>query len=83
MQIDITLDDDVPLPSVMIHICDRSPRSFDMMRKFRADCGTKLVVNLTQNGKIRNIEVESGCAYPCEKCKDRINKIKELIASGR
>lgn len=77
------LDDAIPIPSVMIQICDRSPRSFDMIRKFIAGCGTKFVVNLTKNGKIRSIEVEYGCAHPCALCKDRIEKIKELIAAGR
>ena len=76
---------DIGMPSVIIHICDRSPQSFDRIRKFCAECGTKLEVRLTLRGKIRSIEPINPCRYgkDCPQCADRIAKIRDLIAHGR
>jgi hypothetical protein len=76
---------DIGMPSVIIHICDRSPQSFDTIRKFYANCGTKLEIRLTQRGRIRSIEPIDSCRYgkDCPQCADRIAKIRDLIAQGR
>ena len=73
------------MPTVVLHLCDRSPESFDVIRKFIAECGTKIEVRLTQRRRIRSIEPEDYCRYgkDCSQCAERIAKIRELIAQGR
>ncbi len=79
------LQNEIPLPTITLHICDRSPESFDTVRKFMAECGTKLEVRLTRHGKIRSIRPVDPCrnGAKCSQCADRRNKIEELIEAGK
>jgi hypothetical protein len=72
-------------PAVILHICDRSPESFDVIRKFIAGCGTKFEVRLTKRKKVRSIEPVDNCRYgkDCPQCAKQIAKIREIIAAGR
>jgi hypothetical protein len=80
-----TLQDAVPMPTITVHICDRSPQSFDTVRKFLAECGTKLEVHLTRHGKIRTIRPVDLCRYgkDCPMCKKRKEMIEQLIKDGK
>jgi len=73
-----------PLAPVTIHVCPRrNENGFDTERKFKADCGTKLVVTLTRHYKIRSIKAIDPCAKDCLHCRARIAAIYELIAAGK
>ena len=75
----------VPLPTITVHICDRSPESFDTVRKFVAECGTKLEVRLTRHGKIRSIRPVDPCrdGKDCPMCKRRKATIADLIKAEK
>ena len=75
----------VPLPTITVRICDRSPESFDTVRKFMAECGTKLEVRLTRHGKIRSIRAVDPCrdGKDCLMCKRRKATIADLIKAGK
>ena len=77
--------DTVPLPSpeITVRTCDRSPRSFDTIRKFKAECGTYFEVALTRHGKMRSIKADYNCSKGCLKCEVQLKKIREIIAAGR
>ena len=78
------LQDVVPLPALhIVHVCDRSPESFDTVRKFVAECGSKFEVRLTRHGKIRSIRKQEPCIVGCKHCLARIAKIRELIEAGK
>jgi hypothetical protein len=80
------IDSGIPLPSFMAIVCTRGNQSVEeSIRKFVADCGTKIVVTLTVRGKIKRMETEFDCMYGpnCSKCQSRMEKIRELIDNGR
>lgn len=91
----IEIDADVPLPllstdeQITAFIC-RHPRRgrpalIDRTRKFVADCGTKLIVELTAANRIASMELEYPCKHgaKCPACLDRMQKTRILIESGK
>ena len=63
--------------------CDRSPKSFDTIRKFVAECGSRFIVAVTKSKNIRSITKEYPCVVGCPHCEFRRAKIRELIAAGK
>lgn len=55
------------------------------VRKFLAECGTKIVVEIGVRGGIVKMTPEYPCdaGKDCSRCKDRMNKIAILIESGK
>lgn len=64
-------------------VCDRSPKSFDTIRKFKADCGNMLEVSITRTGKVRSIVGLDHETKGCPACEDRKAKIRTLIEAGK
>jgi len=54
-------------------------------RKFMAECGTKIIVNVGVRGRIVKMEPEYPCdvGRECSSCLDRMEKIRILIESGK
>ena len=92
MQIEI--ENAIPLlpAPLTIHTCDRSPKSFDTIRKVIALCGMKLEIRQTLRGSFRSAvptgELSSIFGKPCctgkdcRHCSERIEQMKELIKIG-
>ena len=79
------IESGIPLPSFMVQICTRGNRTTEeTIRKFVAECGTKIVVTLTIRGRIKHMEQADDCRYGpnCSKCQSRMEKIRELIDNG-
>lgn len=55
------------------------------VRKFLAECGTKIVVEIGVRGGIVTMKPEQPCdaGKDCPRCKDRMSKIAILIESGK
>jgi hypothetical protein len=54
-------------------------------RKFLAECGTKIIVDIGVRGEIVKMAPEYPCdaGKDCPRCKDRMSKIAILIESGK
>lgn len=82
------IESDVPLapnPEVVAFICRRSHKSVASIRKFIAECGTKIVVQLGSRGGILRMDPEYPCSFgkDCLHCRDRMEKIRVLIENGK
>ena len=84
----IEIESDVPLAPLQItaFICRRGRKQVvAQTRKFLADCGTKIIVEISEQGKIINMKPEYECdaGLECPRCLDRTSKIRILIESGK
>lgn len=67
-------------------ICRRGRKpAVATIRKFLAECGTKIVVEIGVRGGIVKMAPEYPCdaGKDCPRCKDRMSKIAILIESGK
>ena len=83
----VEIDIDVPLvPSaVTAFVCRQRGPKPTITRKFIAECGTKIIVDVGSRGGINKMGPESIChnGKDCASCKDRMGKIRLLIESGK
>ena len=93
------IESDVPLEEKRLHadeylttfICRRNTnrhrrgQTVALVRKFLADCGTKIVVQIGVRGGILKMEPEYPCdaGKECPSCLDRMAKTRILIESGK
>lgn len=80
---DIRVESAVPLPLITFRRCDRSPESFDTIRKFRSDCGNTLEVRITRARRIRSISQVYTCQSNCSQCHSKEQFVRQLIADGK
>jgi hypothetical protein len=78
----------VPLEqkNITTFLCRRGRKATVVnVRKFLAECGTKIVVEIGIRGNIVTMKPEQTCdaGTDCPRCKDRMNKIAILIESGK
>jgi hypothetical protein len=80
------IESDIPLvKQIAPIICRRGRSSVAITRKFIAECGTKIIVNVGARGGILKMEPEYPCkaGKECDHCKDRMSKIRILIENEK
>lgn len=68
--------------SLTMFECSRPEPVGAFEKKFVADCGNKIVISLTKSLKIVYALPENPDSHSCQKCREKIKFVKNLIASG-